>query len=1373
MDGSDIKGSVTANGGRFFLRLLGSPSLEVVNGPSDGGLGPGKSLALLAYLSVRGPARRDELISMLWGEIPEEKARNAFRQSLHRLRAVLGPDFLPQERGDQLAIRGDGYLVSDRETFVVACEGRRWEAAVQVYGGEFMEGVETGEPAFDRWADAERIRLRARYEEALLEAGQDAASGGRIQDALRYGQRLTATAPFDERAALFEANTLVAAGRPGPALAALHEFQARLKDELDIAVTTNVKTLIERLEKRGTRDTPPGGTSERGSVVSPFVGRDAELSRMLGLVALLRQERGATCLLEGEAGIGKSRLLDEFAERARTLGGVSILRGREAGLGGVLPYAGVADALRPIVRASGIAGASRHLLAEAARLLPELRDGFELPDVPPIEDETGRLRFFEGIAALIDAAAYEKPVVLVVDDAQHASPSTVDLLIYLSRRLHQSPVLLVISFRSDRGAGQIIERLRDLSAAGAQADAHVTLGPLSSAETEQLVASRVRGSAADAATIERIVRLSGGRPFAAGELANRAALGEMPSELPVTLRDALLARFQGASPSQRRIFFAASLLERSPSLRLLAAAAHLPEAAAFEAVEQLVRTGLLRRTETGYAVAHDCTLGFVVEASGLAGRALLAGWAADALAAEPDRSEAELAALYAMSGRSADAFTHARAAAFVAASVGASTEVTRLLGIALTFAPNDGARQEIDSLLTAFGRTRLSLPAPDSAAAAETEDEPAAAAASETTDDKPRRRRADYSPPWAPATVRQWITSVVISLLIVAAGFATRRAITARRTTATIADTLVVLERDARGTNAVRYETGIIGGSVSALAAAASGQFAPTWVDSLSRPWSAPLVSPDARRVAVQRITQRGAELFVISSDRRDTIPVASGGGDNLPLGWSPDSRALLVSRSRTLSDGSFDSDLFVIWAGSPAPAVPIDTSPARTIAEAKWSPTGAWVAWVARSGVTRQRDVFIARADGSEMRNLSANPADDYDISWAPDGSLLAFTSTRAGGTRLYVYDFDNTRLWPVSDRDNESHAVFSPDGRSLAFESTRDGDLAVYARPVLGGTVRRLTPVGRQFSINTWLGAPPSYVDRLRILGNSGLSVGDTVRLSVLGVTNDNRAPASVDARWSLPDLSVASSAGPTTGADSAAVRVVGRAIGNARVVTSIPGWRADTVVLAVNTRQPIHVEDAFTGRAIDARWIPLGSPAPYVGVSPGTGTPGVFPNGDLEWDSGLLLRSPIELRPGLHLRARVSAPFVGRPSQATLTLGFIPAVVESALDRQAPRFSSLIAVQWDGASGNLVYTVGPQTSSEIPPPSQGTSHIIEIEVEANRAVVFSVDGQVRWRSSLTFLGDVRGTPVQFWIGGRATGSSVAVGEFTLDLPERSAQP
>jgi len=1302
------------------------------------------------------------------------------------LRTILGDTVLPQDR-DQVALSADGILSTDRDEFLAALETGHWEVAINAYGGEFLEGFESGEPAFDRWADAERVRLRARYQEALLAAGESALADGRLSDALDHANRLTTTAPYDESAALFSANTLVAAGKSRQAVTTLRQFIDRIRDEFDLAPSATLRALVERLERHGARDqqTPSSGISaEPGK--APFVGRESELARMLALISGLKHERGATVLLEGEAGIGKSRLLEEFADRARNLGGVLLLRGREAGLGGVLPYAGLVDALRPIVRASGVAGASKHLLAEAARLLPELRDAFDLPAASPIEDETGRLRFFEGIAALIDAAAYERPVCVIVDDMHHASPSTIDLFVYLSRRLHESPVLFIASYRTERVVGAAVERLRALSDVDGNASTSIALGAFDDHESLALARAVLRGVGRTTdADVDRVVRASGGRPFAILELARRTASGTPTTELPASLRDILWARFQALSPSQRRTFFAASLLERSANLRVLAAAAHLPEAAAYEAVEVLLRLGYLRATDDGYAVAHDVTQGFLVDASGLAGRAVLASWAADALAAEHDASDAELASLYAMAGRAGDAFIRARAAAFAAAAIGASSEVARLLGIALTFAPTDAARREVDSLLTAFGRTRLTLPgARDHGASADlapsVESTPVADD-NAVRDDDVSFSRAEPAPPtdvrsrrslWRPASTRQWVVSIAASLAIALAGYYARPIVLARASTRNVSDTLVLTERDARGRAALelirnpRRER-----STGTPIAAAAGLFAPAWLDSLASPWTGGLVSPDRQRVALQRVTPEGEQLLVVGVDRRDTSLVSTTPGDNIGLAWSPDSRSLLVSRSRLLVDGSLDTDLWRVTIGAPALAVPIDTSSSRAVAEAAWSPTGDRVAWVARVGSQRQRDVFVSRADGSDVLNVSSNSADDYELAWSPDGSLLAFTSQRdGGGSRLYVYDFDNKRLWPISDRSGESHAVFSPDGRSIAFEAVRDGDRAVYARPSLGGTPKRLTPAGRQFSIASWSGGRPQFIDRLRIVGPRSIAVGDTARLGFIALTPANSPLRDVPVQWSVQGREATQL--QSNAADSASmISVVARGTGSARVIASIPGWRADTLTLLVSSNQALHFNDSFA--RIDSSWLPLGVPLPRTGRT-SDGAPAVFPNGDLEWDSGLLLRSAMALRPGLHASVRVTAPFTGRPSATTLMLGFVAAAAEGSIDRRAPQFTPLVTVAWDGASGNLTYSVGPENFSEpAAATGAGDRHTIDVSVGADRSVVFAIDGTQRWKSSLSFLGSTgEETVAQWWMGGRATGSSVAISNVTLDQPAPRAR-
>src|SRR3954470_22179795 len=208
--------------GRFRLRLMGFPSFTNLDGSSLAGLGPGKPLALLAYLAVRREARREELVDLLWGEVTEANARNAFRQALHRLRQGLGESVVPQER-DRVRLEAAGLSV-DRTKFLEALERGDLTAALELYKGDFLDGFTLGEPVFDSWADAERTRLRTRLQAALRQGAEGALSAGRWVEALQYVQRLTTLVPFDEDAALLEANISVAAGRPLEALGSLRRF---------------------------------------------------------------------------------------------------------------------------------------------------------------------------------------------------------------------------------------------------------------------------------------------------------------------------------------------------------------------------------------------------------------------------------------------------------------------------------------------------------------------------------------------------------------------------------------------------------------------------------------------------------------------------------------------------------------------------------------------------------------------------------------------------------------------------------------------------------------------------------------------------------------------------------------------------------------------------------------------------------------------------------------------------------------------------------------------------------------------------------------------------------------------------------------------
>ncbi|GGK53351.1 helix-turn-helix transcriptional regulator [Planomonospora parontospora subsp. parontospora] len=186
-----------------------------------------------------------------------------------------------------------------------------------------------------------------------------------------------------------------------------------------------------------------------GRAVSPvFVGRESELADLAEAFEQARKKNAAAVLLGGEAGVGKSRLVTCFAERA-ALDGARVLAGGcvELSTEG-LAYAPFTAAIRQLVRERGADEVAALLPDGAARDLARLLPEFGEPG-GDTESETARARLFEQILTLMERLAEQRPVVLVIEDIHWADRSSRDLIAFLSRNLRTAPVLMVLTYRSD------------------------------------------------------------------------------------------------------------------------------------------------------------------------------------------------------------------------------------------------------------------------------------------------------------------------------------------------------------------------------------------------------------------------------------------------------------------------------------------------------------------------------------------------------------------------------------------------------------------------------------------------------------------------------------------------------------------------------------------------------------------------------------------------------------------------------------------------------------------------------------------------------------------------------------------------------------
>ena len=313
-----------------------------------------------------------------------------------------------------------------------------------------------------------------------------------------------------------------------------------------------------------------------------FVGRAAELARLEQALDAATAGHGATALIAGPAGIGKTRLTGELAERARRRG-ATVLTGRCIDLvGAALPYFPLVEALRPLRgtrRPRRAAGARRACCP--ARRSPRPRTG---------NAGESQLHLFEAVRTALDRLSATAPVVLVLEDLHWADASTLDLLAFLAHAVHDGRVLIVATWRQDAvrkddAMHRLASGLRRRRVAFT-----VELGPLARDELATLVA-RESDAPLRPELVESVCARAEGNPFFAEELI-AAALRDEP-ELPELLQDALLADFERLQAPTRAVVRFAAAAGRAVSPAVLTAAMPLGEAQIVEALREAVDHGLL------------------------------------------------------------------------------------------------------------------------------------------------------------------------------------------------------------------------------------------------------------------------------------------------------------------------------------------------------------------------------------------------------------------------------------------------------------------------------------------------------------------------------------------------------------------------------------------------------------------------------------------------------------------------------------------------------------------------------------------------------------------------------------------------------------
>jgi DNA-binding CsgD family transcriptional regulator/tetratricopeptide (TPR) repeat protein len=348
-----------------------------------------------------------------------------------------------------------------------------------------------------------------------------------------------------------------------------------------------------------------------------FVGRVAELDRLDAALGALGERGAATVLVGGDAGIGKSRLVEEFGARARVSGAFVAVGACTPAEGGGLPYGPVVGVLRdaarqlPPAEVAGVLGFAQRSLGLASPSVPTAPTANEVGADSPPANGLVKTKLFEALLQSIETLTQRAPVVLVFEDLQWADSASIEVIDFLTRNLGAHRALLVASYRSDEvdGGGAPRRLLGELGR-----HSRVSQLELSGLDRTAVAAmlAEIVGGPPDWTLVDAVLARSGGNPFFAEELA----AARHAKALPVALRNVAMMRIERLSAQARHVAAVAATAGNSIHHRLLSTAARIDADELDAAVSEAVQLKVLvaDRDENSFRFRHALLREAVYEA---------------------------------------------------------------------------------------------------------------------------------------------------------------------------------------------------------------------------------------------------------------------------------------------------------------------------------------------------------------------------------------------------------------------------------------------------------------------------------------------------------------------------------------------------------------------------------------------------------------------------------------------------------------------------------------------------------------------------------------------------------------------------------------
>lgn len=611
----------------MHFRILGP--LDVIANGQPLALGRRKQRAVLAILLL--DANRvvglDRLVDELWGDEPPAQAIGSLQAYVSHLRRLLEPDrssrtpprvLISQSPGYRLVVAADDLDASRFEARVT--QGRRMLEAGEHRGAAVALneglGLWRGPVLADFQNAAFTSAERARLDELRVVAQEDRATVelalGRHAAMVAELEQLVAMHPFREGLRGLLMLALYRSGRQAEALQAYRDASRALRDELGVDPSPQLRELEGHILQQSPQldwtparapirlqpSAPQDRPAETSGSPTVLIGREQQLDALEASLTDAAGGNGRVVLLAGEPGIGKTRLAEETAQRARR-NGMAVAWGRCPEEQGAPPFWPWMQVLRELLagvppeRLPAVVGSEG---PELTQLIPELSEVTRTtPSLPVLDVEAVRFRLCHAAANLLRRLASNRALLLIVDDLQWADAASLRLLSTLASALRGSRVLVVGTYRSPDadGGSRLAHTLAALAREGPVN--RMVLRGLTRAQVRQMITAEL-GAEPNPDLTHLVHERTDGNPFFVVELLR--LLGSdgqlaVAQDIPAGVRDVLRQRLAQLPEQTNAVLLVAAVAGREFDLDIVVAATGLDDDLALDAVEAALLSGLV------------------------------------------------------------------------------------------------------------------------------------------------------------------------------------------------------------------------------------------------------------------------------------------------------------------------------------------------------------------------------------------------------------------------------------------------------------------------------------------------------------------------------------------------------------------------------------------------------------------------------------------------------------------------------------------------------------------------------------------------------------------------------------------------------------